>query len=147
MTENRFRLLITLYVIVTLAAGASGFLPNGYSEELRVAYEIEPYPLTDTPLAALILLALFALAVGVAGLVGLYRFKAWGRSLCLWTSLGSLPLLLTLGPTLTSSLEGALWEASTMLWGAVLAVAYFSPVASSFRANQLFKPKPPSGSA
>jgi hypothetical protein len=147
MTVRRFRTFLTGHVLAMLAAVAASFLPGGYSDQLRTAYESEPYWLEDAPLAVVIPVVLAALTAIVAGIIGLYRLKRWGRSLSLATTVGFAFLIPFSGPMVASGLEDSLWELSSILWGAVLALAYYSPVAAGFHANNSSKPTPLRGAA
>ena len=141
MTVRRFRVFLTAYVLATLAAIAASFVPGGYSDELRTAYEREPYWLEHAPLMVVAPVALLLIGLIVAGVIGLYLMRRWGRTLSLATT-AAFPLVVPFaGPTLSSGLEGSLWEMASVLWGAVLAMAYYSPVAAGFHANNSFKPR------
>jgi hypothetical protein len=70
--------------------------------------------------------------------VGMLRFSRWSRPLAVATSAMSILLLPLLGPTVEPSIATALNYASGMLYGAVLALAYYSPAATWFQA-----PPPP----
>jgi hypothetical protein len=135
MSQKNFRALILLYVALIVASGIAAFLPGGYSQALSDALDNEPTP----PILANLWLMLgvivpFALAA-LAGMYGLYMFKQWGRLLSLCSTLAGLVLFPFFGPSLYSGLESALFEASTMLWGAILALSYYSAVNSSFSAS------------
>ena len=136
MTQNRFRNLILIYAALIVAGGIAWFLPSDYSQELSDAWDNEPTPaIFDNLWLMAALLFPFAMA-SVAGMYGLYVFKAWGRSLSLYSTLAGLVLLPFFGPSLSSGLECAFFEASTMLWGAILALSYFSAISSDFSANK-----------
>jgi ABC-type spermidine/putrescine transport system permease subunit II len=127
-----FRRLLILYVLLSVASGVAGILGTGYySTELYAAYEAEPTWLnTHFWTAAIGIIAL--LVAGVAGMVGLYQLKGWGRTVSLCTSIAGLALFTIVGPILTWPLESALSEAGTCLWGALLGAAYFSPLRQQF---------------
>ena len=91
--------------------------------------------------------AALAIVAIIAGIGGLYRIRRWGRSLSLATTIGFSLLIPFAGPTLSSGLEDSLWELSSILWGAVLTLAYYSPVAAGFHANNSSKPTPLRGAA
>lgn len=135
MNATRFRQLLIVCAALIVSAVAAGLLPGGYSQALGDAYANEPAPvwLENEGLAIVVLLAL--LAATVAGFVGLFMLKRWGRSLSLWLTVIGLPLYLLMGPTLSSPLEAMLTDASTLVWGACLALAYFSLVATRFEAG------------
>jgi MFS family permease len=128
MTTTRFRLFLIASAVLVIAAVVVGLLPGGYSSALADAYANEPVPrlLQNEGLAIAVLLVV--LAATVAGFIGLFLLKRWGRTLSLVLTLFGLPLYLLLGPTLQSPVETMLADASSLLWGACLALAYFSPV-------------------
>lgn len=135
MTIPRFRQLLILSAVLAIAGAVAGLLPGGYSTALADAYANEPVPtlLQHEGMAIAVLLAM--LAAVVAGFVGLLLLKRWGRTLSLVLTLAGLPLYLLLGPTLQSPVEMMLTEASSLLWGTCLALAYFSPVAARIEAD------------
>ena len=110
---------------------ASVFFP-AYSEALAVAYAHEP----ETWLMSNLWVAgglLGGLAVAwLLGLVGLFRFKSWVSPLSLYSMLVGFLVCPFLGASLSSGLESALLEASTTVWGAILALSYFSAVSDRF---------------
>lgn len=135
MTGSRFRQLLLACLVLFAAAVATGLLPGSYSPALADAYANEPVPrLLQGDWAAIALL--FVMLAGmVAGFIGLFLFKQWGRTLSLTLTLLALPLYLVLGPSLMSPLESLLIDASNLLWGACLALAYFSPIAARIEAG------------
>ena len=97
-------------------------------------------------------------ALCLVGFVGMYRFKTWGRSISLFTTIATYVLwgaLLAFLPSAagdsTSSpavpLESLLESLSALFWGGALALAYLSPLATRFGANNSFKPTPLRGAA
>lgn len=116
---------------MTLASIVAGFFPT-YSDALATAYAGEPevWLFRNTWTAVMVISPL--LCAWLAGLIGLFFFKRWARSLSLALTFLGLAILVSLGPTLLSSLESSLLEASSMLWGVILALAYFSPVSARF---------------
>ena len=132
MTETRFRQLLAIYLVVLVAAFVLAFLPPAYSETLKAAYEAEP----ESWLIHNVWLSMPLLVLSVVGLcsgfVGLYLFKSWGRSLSLAMTVLGTVITLLIGPNLTSPLEDAVGETLAFLWGAILAAAFWSPVAHRF---------------
>jgi hypothetical protein len=122
-------------VALVIAGAAAAFLPGGYSQELSDALDNEPAPpILENLWLMFGLVVPFALSA-LAGVYGLYMFKRWGRSLSLYSTLAGLVLFSFFGPSLYSGLESALFEASTLIWGAILTLSYYSEVSSSFSAN------------
>jgi len=140
MSQKTFRTLILLYVALIVSSTFSAFfLPGGYSQELSDALDNEPTPpILENLWLMFVLMAPLVLAA-LAGMYGLYMFKQWGRSLSLYSTLAGLVLFPFFGPSLFGGLENALVEASSMVWGAILALSYFSTISASFGANNSLK--------
>jgi hypothetical protein len=133
VSRENFRRLLLLYVALIVAEIAVAiFAPTGYSDALSEAFENEPQPMLLDNLGLLVALGLPVGVAAIAGLVGLYLFKAWGRVLSLVATIAELVVLIFTGPALYGAAEYMLWEASTLVWGAILALAYYSPVAIHF---------------
>ncbi len=131
MTDARYRKLLWLYVALLLVAIVSTFFPI-YSEELAVAYSNEPetWLMRHSWISGGLLGSL--LAVWLIGLIGLFRFKAWARSLSLYATVAAFFACLLMGPVVFSGLESALFDAVNILWGGILALSYFSAVSHRF---------------
>lgn len=131
MTHSMFRKLLFVSIVLSLAAMVVAVFPT-YSEALAIAYENEPQPwFMENPwifggVAAVLLLA------WLASLVGLFLYKPWGRTLSLYSTFAALLVTPFIGVLLSSGIESALFDASSMVWGAVLALSYFSPVSDRF---------------
>ncbi|MFT3670424.1 MAG: hypothetical protein QM795_18050 [Pseudoxanthomonas sp.] len=129
-TIARFRVFLIASAVLSFAAVATVFLPDGYSPALAEAYANEPLPALFENEGLAIGLGITALAIMIVGWVGLFMLKRWGRALSLGITVLGFPLYLLAGPTLLSPLEAMLTDASTLVWGACLALAYYSPVAA-----------------
>jgi hypothetical protein len=132
MTESKFRALIALHLALLFAGLCAAFLPDNYSTALSEAYASEPVSSFIDNDWFWLTLALILLIVWLVGLVGVWSFKRWGRSLSLYSTFAALIAVPLFGPTLSSGIENALFEAATLCWGAVLALAYYSAVAERF---------------
>ena len=132
MSDIKFRLIIFVHLALTAASVGAMFLHDGYSQELADAYAAEPGGwLTDGGWLALTVVGALV-AVWLAGLVGLLLFKRWGRTLSLYSTLAEFLVYPFQGPSVSSALESTFLEASILVWGAVLALAYFSTVSTRF---------------
>ena len=141
MTVRRFRallgaiiaLVVLLMVLITLRM--TGVMGKGMSEALHEATMQEALAhFENTFLLITVLIAgLFLLVWGLAGCVGMLLMRQWGRSVALWISIPTTALCLLVGPLTLPALDYTLTVLSCMLWGACLALAYYSPVASEFR--------------
>ena len=131
MTESIFRKILWTYIAITLLGAATAFYPD-YSQNLELAYLNEP----DTWLmsnAWIFGTLTGALAIGsIAGLVGLFLFKSWARPLSVVSTLVDHLLSAFMGPLLYSGFGEALLGISAVLWGAILALSYFSAISDQF---------------
>ena len=80
-----------------------------------------------------------AAAIGIVSIVALIeylRFRRWARSLVLWWTLLGFAAALTMsffeGPEMLSSISLSFRDAIAMMWGAALALAYWSPLSTKF---------------
>jgi hypothetical protein len=134
MTNAKFRFLIILSVLCPLASAFAALygLEMGVSLRLKSAFDAEPTPLAMLPVWLSAAIGAALVVTVVASTVGLYAFRPWGRALSLWSMLVITPLVWATGPILHTPLESALDMTSSMLYGAVLALAYWSPVSAQF---------------
>lgn len=132
MTPLRFRLLLSLYTLLCLAQlFTAWFFSSLIPPEIQAAADNEVNWLsTNLPLAFIVFVPL-AVAT-FAGLAGMFLFKAWARRFSLYATLAGLCLMPFLGTTVMSWLDSTLWECAGLLWGAILALAYYSPLSSRF---------------
>jgi hypothetical protein len=108
--------------------GESG-LPTPLQEHLEHQRNTEPSALDW----ALLAVGVPLITAGMMSFVGMLRFRGWSRPLAVATSAISIFLLPLFGPTVEPSISTALNYASSMLFGAVLALAYYSPAAIWFQ--------------
>ena len=133
MSARFFRGLILAHLMALCVFSILAAFDHGVSQALLDAY-LQSGPswlMGESTLAILLVLA--AVAVLIVGYVGLWLFKSWSRTLCLSTTFLGCVLTAMLGPSLYGGLSAAFYDASTLLWGAVLTSAYTSPIAHRFR--------------
>ena len=132
-----FRRLIIFSVATSLTSLLLDMLvPNSLPITLQHAYDMhadEHFGSMNTAF----LLAGFAyicivFLVAIAATIGLYFFKAWARTASLWTTIIAAPMFPLVGVLVESGWAAMFTYASTIAWGAVLAVAYFSDVSRHF---------------
>jgi hypothetical protein len=132
MTETRFRLLILVHLVLVVASVGAVFLPGGYSQELNDACLAEPATwLMEGSWLSISVIGSLVVA-WLAGFVGLLLFKRWGRTLSLYSTLAEFLIYPFQGPSVSSALESTFLEASILVWGAVLSLAYFSAIAGRY---------------
>lgn len=132
MSTTAFRcLILASFAMQLCAAFVDALFPSLISPALLRAVEAERLPSALEHSWVIALLAALAITLLVAE-VGLLFFKRWARTASLWGTFLSLPMYSAFGTTVESSVSGALAEASSVLWGAVLAIAFFSPLRMRF---------------
>ncbi|UOD32534.1 hypothetical protein INH39_13285 [Massilia violaceinigra] len=107
-----------------------GFVPGLSDELLLLQYWSE---------GNVVLYLALSLALGIAsmaGLIGMFLFKSWGRTTALATTVVFTIVMFVPGNTVLSWLDYVLTDLFSMLWGAILALAYFSPVSSLFSSTR-----------
>lgn len=138
MTPMTFRSLVASSVLLMIAAGFVDWLfPSFVPQSLTLALEKESglSLLEKYPFIALAIFLPWLIAV-LASTIGLFFFKHWARAWALYSTLIGFALYPFLGPSVCSALASALTEASSLAWGAALAVAYYSPLCDRFIPNQ-----------
>ena len=134
-TSTLFRVLIVVGLSLAIVGASIDMLvPALISDELTTAYntETELQEWSIARITAVIVLSLALLVAGIASTIGLFLFKPWSRRMALLVTLLALPLYPMLGPVLQSGWATMLIETSTTLWGAVLALAYYSDLSTRF---------------
>lgn len=131
MTASRFHKMLWLYVAILVAGCISGFI-QGISEAHQVTNPNDPnaQQLGWSWIYWVYLLGL--LIAFVIALIGLFGFARWSRPLSLAVTALGIVSQLFVDPTLPTSLDNVLSEAAATLWGAILALSYFSPVSTRF---------------
>lgn len=86
--------------------------------------------------AVSVVLDLVVLVGLLVSVVGLLLFRRWARTLAFATTLASMATLPLIGVTVQSGWESPLLELSAVSWGAVLACAYWSPLAVRFQKQE-----------
>lgn len=138
-----FRSLILVGLAFSIiGSGLDFFVPSLVPTEITDAYD--SYTDTQEPGLAWILTlgigGLILIIVGIASTIGLLLFKPWSRRLALWLSVLSLLMYPLLGPVIYSGWAYMLLETSMVMWGAALAMAYFSELAVRFEPDRQHEP-------
>jgi hypothetical protein len=132
MSPFAFRCLVAASIALHVCAGSVDlFLPSLIPMALARAAEAEPiHPVFDRWWFTSLLVCW--LAVVIAGAGGLVLFKRWARTLSLWSTVLGLAFYSVMGTGAYSGLSSAFTEAASLLWGAALAIALFSPLRERF---------------
>ena len=136
MSATAFRCLVVASIALQLlASGIDALVPSLIPSALSSATEAIPLsPAFESPWFIRFLIAF--VAVLYAANIGLLFFKRWARTLSLWGTVVSLGLHPLLGADISSGLATAIQEFSSLLCGAVLALAFFSPLRERFSPAQ-----------
>lgn len=125
--------ILASLLLAVLGSLVDLFMPGLFPPELEEAYDA--YVLEEPSLWLAIAMGVSALIflVGmIVGTIGLLLFKSWGRTLSFWLTIVSVAAYPFLGPVLYSGWTLMLTEVGIMLWGAALAMAYFSELKLRF---------------
>lgn len=128
-----FRVFILANIALTVASAVSGLVMTKTLPDALLAYRqsLEEAVFTTQGLA-LGGLGLILLVVQVVAWVGLLRLRNFGRYLLLLAWLLELPFSLLAGPLVVDSFTHALDFAAGATTGALLALAFFSPLRHRF---------------
>lgn len=134
-----FRLFIVAgFVLGCAGSGVDFLVPGLMPHEVREAVSAyaqgRSIPIWEA--LALGLLMVVIVVAGLASTVGLFLLRRWARGLALWASVVSLLTYPALGPMVFSGWAFLLLEVSMALWGAALAMAYFSELKSNFSSER-----------
>ena len=125
MTPTKFRWLIAASLMCSIAGACLDFQLSPAPEDAVEFPEAWATPIGS----ALVLLVV----IGVAIPVGLWRFSWWSRpAAVVATLIGFAGLAAFSEPLQTAPLAEAFYDAGNLLMGAVLAVAYWSPLRDRF---------------
>jgi len=140
-TPRLFRTLILLSLVCVIASICVTYLaPWLVPEPLRIADEnLSEGMLESMSLFWLILLIVVCIGLvvaSIAGCIGMFMFKPWARPLNVALAFSSFIIWPFLGYNLTSGWSQALSDCAILLEGAVISMAYFSPISERFLRNK-----------
>jgi len=131
-----FRVLVSAQIgLAVLAIAASLRLEKTLPEALQAylrAQRDAPFSSKDAVLAATAMPLLAAMVVAWIALLRFWRIGPW---LYLATTVAGIALTVATGPSVTTAIESTLQTASSVIAGAIIALAFFSDVAARFRKN------------
>ena len=130
-----FRTLIVLGLVLSIVGSIIDLvMPGLLPESLTKAYEA--YAASDAPMTAIIVAGIVSiglLVLAVIATVGLLVLQPWARTLALWSTAVSFLLYPLLGAVLQSGLALMLNSIALTLWGAALAMTFYSDLKSRFQ--------------
>lgn len=133
MTVKLFRQLILLSIVTAIISVMLSILLEPYLPgELRVYLENQSEKDVTNFDALLAFFAISIIIQSIIATIGLYKLKKKYRTQILWITVISFVLCPLAGPTVSSGWSDMFMIISEMLWGAVLAVSYCSPIKEEF---------------
>ena len=130
-----FRTLIVLSLVLSLVGSFIDLvIPGLIPEPLTSAYEA--YTETDASLTTLVVAAIASIGLmllAVVATVGLLVLQRWARTLALWSTAVSFLVYPFLGAMLQSGIAVMLIDISMALWGAALAMTFYSDLRPHFQ--------------
>ena len=139
VTPYLFRtLMLASLGLSILAFVVDSTIPALVPEPLRLAEAVYWNEMATGSFTFRMSLLIAYVIVSLVALVGLYFFKPWARTATLVLSGLLLLIAPALGHVVLSGLAQGLAEIALMLWGAVLALAYFSPISERFAATSTY---------
>ena len=129
MTPLVYRLLIAASTVLGFAGPLLDVLmPSLLPAAFTAAMEAQD-PLHSN---AWLLVGGVVAVAGLAAMVGLWLFRPWAPRWALATTALSVAFIVLQGANAVSGWSMALTDLSSMLWGAVLALTFFSPLSARF---------------
>ena len=125
--------IVASFLTAFLGATIDLFVPSLVPAELSAAYDAYTSEMPSlTLIIAVGLLSVVVMVGAIASSIGMYLLKRWSRRMALWTTLLALPMYPPLGSVLYSGWAEMLLTVSMTLWGAVLAMAWYSELRTHF---------------
>ena len=142
--------LFRLAIVGSIVLGACSAVvdiafPSLVPEALRNAEEAIANPGLQLQDYLLIGIGVPILISLIACAFGLYTFHRWAPRVSVYVTVGSLLLYLLLDGGVYSPWSALLSEASSILWGVVLAMAFLPPVSARFQELHANNPMQPTG--
>lgn len=139
--QNQVTVFRTMIAVSIALSTIGGFIdlvfPGLVPDSVREAYEA--YTALEVSLPLMLLAGFLSLAVfglGIAAIIGLLLLQRWARSLALWSTAVSMLIYPLLGALVQSGVAATLLSIATLLWGAALAMTYYSDLKSHFQRPQ-----------
>lgn len=133
LSKLQFRLGITLAVVLSAASVLLDLFGKSWLPDLLREWADHEMDGETTPDEMLVVMLGFPyLGICLIHVIALYCMVWWSRPLLLVIWAGGYALELLSGPTVSLAPTMVLMDASTLLWGGLLGVMYFSPDVSAW---------------
>jgi hypothetical protein len=128
-----FRVLLILYPLLIIAGIIAAFAQEAFlPEELRLYEESQIEQRLTAAMVVIIIFTLISLLADFVGWIGMLFFWRPARWIFLVSQCMFLAVTLFFGPSVSHSITDTLEVAGSIVTGAILAMAFFSPVRERF---------------
>lgn len=133
MSIRIYRALILASIATGIAGGLTdSMIPSAVPTILSEAFDEYSDTLPESGFLTIGIASIVLLLVGIISTVGLYFFRPWAPFLAVFATVLAYPFSVLIGPTVISGWSWALFDMSSALWGAVLALTFFSHIKNHF---------------
>ncbi len=137
MSTTQFRYILIAYLSLAIFSGEFNLVfPSAIPEALAHVQQSSYANLSPLSRWILAILGYLSLVGGIASTLGLFLFRPWAPRLAIVITILALFISPLLGIRVVSGWQEVLSSVSTTLWGAILALAYFSPLKGCFVATR-----------
>lgn len=134
ISKQQFRLLIVAEILLGVAAGFAEYWQSPRLEKVQAYADSLEGLLSPDSYVVLTGIILLLVVISSVSLYGLLQFKNWARWLYVISLALTFPLTLCLTPvTVEGPFETILYSMGEMLFGAIIALIFFSPVSKFFQ--------------
>lgn len=143
MSKTQFRMAFVLsYALSLLSVATASMAESWMPAPLQQYLESERNAEFSAGDGVLIAILLPFLTITFVSFIAMLNFWRWSRELAVASTVLGMVLIPFLGPTVEPGIATALNYLSSMLYGAAIALAYFSPAAAWFQSRQAADPPP-----
>jgi len=137
MNSTQFRTLLALSIVFGIIGGAIDFLfPSLLAESFWEAQKAHDESRAQSQTIFFGVAGLATLVLFFAAAYGLYAFRPWAPRLAALATGAALALAVGAGALAQSGWAIALSHLASYLWGAVLLLAFFSPISENFKQHE-----------
>jgi hypothetical protein len=137
MSPTLFRCILIAYLGLAVFSGTFNLIfPSDIPEALTHAQQANYANLSSLSRNLVAILGGIALVGGIASALGLYLFRPWAPRMAAIVTVLAFFIWPLLGIRVVSGWQEFLSSLSTTLWGAIIALAYFSQLEGRFVATR-----------
>ena len=137
MTPKLFRDLLIAYLVLSMFSVALNQVFGNLMPEAILHARHDSYKnLSPLSINSILFFSLVAFVGGIVSVIGLYLFRPWAPRLAVIVTVLALFIWPIQGFNVSTGYSTVLSSLSTTIWGAILAIVYFSPLKERFSANR-----------